>query len=1610
MGHTLGKRIFKTVLWVIASVVALLVLVAVALYIPPVQNWVKDIALREVRKSTGMDITVGQLRLRFPLTLSLGDVTVVEATGDTMATLGALDAKVALLPLLGGTIDVEGADARDVYYAMGTRDSAMMLRARVKSFTLSPSSMSLTKNAIDVSTASLDGGDVLLIMNDSVSTPADTAATESMPLTITAGKLSVKNVTYRMAMLPVIDSLGAEIPGADITDARLDMATRTIHARTFDVDSVSATYLTPSLQYLAEHPVAPDTAVVASTPDSLMWTVTADKVRLTGKSAVYATAGVQPLPGLDFSYLAASDIEIAVDSFYNRGMAVRVPLRKLSAKERSGLSLSASGLFDMDSTLMKAVGFDIFTAFSSLKLDAEMGVGDLTADPHLPLRLIANGNIGIPDIATAFPLLEPTLKNIPRKGDLALRADIEGTSGQIDIKTLSALLPGVASLTADGSIANAFDFDDMGGKVTLKGSFPGLNAIKPSLLDAQTARQVNLPMMTLHGTVDYSPGAVNGNLRLGAPGGDVALKADWQRKAEGYDADLVLDKFPVAAFMPNLGVGNISATAKVNGRGYDPRKPTTDIKADIEISSLQYLGLVYSGLLASAELKDNTATGYLASNNKDAEIDIDFTAWLQPDGYRWDIDGHVHHIDLMAMKITPTSNSGSLALQSTGTMNASATDINALATVRSLDWDLGGKTLYADSINIAFKSDSTVTARLTTGDLAIDAVAMQPLDSLLAHTTLTMAVIDSVIANKNISVPALQKALPQLDITLNSGADNAIVRFLAQDGGMSFNYAQATFRNDSLFNLNANVNGISAGTTRIDTLEFGAVQHGKFLAFKGSVNNRPGTLDEFAQVNLSGFVADDKAGLLLGQRNIEGERGFLFGLSADFNDTLAIVRFVPYTPTIGYKHWSLNQDNYVSYNFLTKHVDANLAMHSDRSSIKIYTEHIPDRPGQEDLVVQLSDIHLQDWLSISPFAPPIKGDLGADMRFHWNEEQLTGKGDVTLADLVYGRDKVGSFDLGVDVTTTSTGFLQANASLMVDSIKVITATGVLNDTTRSEPFMLDFSMIHFPLRIVNPFLPKEYASMSGMLNGRMDITGSISRPVFNGFLDFDSTACRVPMLGTTFTFSEDEIPVDSSIVRFNGYTITAANENPLKVDGTVSLADIADMKINLDMNARNMQIVNSSRPRKADVYGKAFIDLDASVKGDMRFIDVNANLKLLSGTNVTYIMTEAESALTSQSTGDMVKFVNFADTLAVAVADTLARPEMAMNFEAELTVQPGTTINVDLSTDGANKVSINGQGTLDYTLNPFSDGRLTGRFNINSGFVRYTPPMMSEKLFNFQEGSFVAFNGNMLNPILNIHAVDKLKANVTQQGQNSRIITFDVALGITNTLQDMNVAFDLSTKDDITVQNELAAMSPDQRATQAMNLLLYNVYQGPGVKANSNLGANPLYAFLEGQLNSWMANNIKGVDISFGIDQYDKTTDGSTSSATSYSYRVSKTLFNDRVKIIIGGNYSTDSSNDENLSQNLINDIAFEYMLNRSGSMIVRIFRHTGFESILEGEITETGVGFVMRRKINSLKDLFRWAGRLKRSLTGEDRQSSTDAVKPTETTDTPEHDTHTQK
>ena len=112
------------------------------------------------------------------------------------------------------------------------------------------------------------------------------------------------------------------------------------------------------------------------------------------------------------------------------------------------------------------------------------------------------------------------------------------------------------------------------------------------------------------------------------------------------------------------------------------------------------------------------------------------------------------------------------------------------------------------------------------------------------------------------------------------------------------------------------------------------------------------------------------------------------------------------------------------------------------------------------------------------------------------------------------------------------------------------------------------------------------------------------------------------------------------------------------------------------------------------------------------------------------------------------------------------------------------------------------------------------------------------------------------------------------------------------------------------------------------------------------------------------AEQPEGRRLSFGINSYGE--DDPNGQRTDYSYRLSKNLFKQprarrhRRQVQHGRDPS------QNLKENLIDDISLEYMLTKRDNMYLKVFRHTGYESILEGEITETGVGFVIRKKLLS--------------------------------------------
>ena len=74
---------------------------------------------------------------------------------------------------------------------------------------------------------------------------------------------------------------------------------------------------------------------------------------------------------------------------------------------------------------------------------------------------------------------------------------------------------------------------------------------------------------------------------------------------------------------------------------------------------------------------------------------------------------------------------------------------------------------------------------------------------------------------------------------------------------------------------------------------------------------------------------------------------------------------------------------------------------------------------------------------------------------------------------------------------------------------------------------------------------------------------------------------------------------------------------------------------------------------------------------------------------------------------------------------------------------------------------------------------------------------------------------------------------------------------------------------------------------------------------------------------------------------------------------------------MVGGEYSTEAAEAEHIADNLFNDVSLEYYLNDNATRYLKLFRHSSYENVLEGQVTETGVAYVLKRKLTNLKNLF---------------------------------------
>lgn len=1482
------KKILKYTFRTLLVILLVLMLVPALFYIPAVQDFVRGKAVGYASRTLGMDLSVERLRLSFPLRLSV-DNTLLTDKGDTLLSCGHLSLDVAVWPLLRKEVAVRSLELAKLAAHYRDSTAGMDLKVAAGQFAVNDCRVGLPAKTVGISRIALTDGDVFL--NTAESAPAEKAdSAAALPWQIDVGKLTVANLAFGMRTAPAVTDLSVRLPDGEVDSCRVLLDSRQVSVKSILLNRGGYAYLTapadagekapdktavpdkrtasnkttvrskaaPSdktaTQGKAAHPDKTAAADNAPSPHdaaaddgeapALPWTVRVGSVALNDNSLEYGTLHHRPAAGFDPAFIVLSPLDLSVDSIYNRGADIALRIRRLAFTERSGLSVrNAAGAFAMDSTGISLSGFELATPLSGIRAEAHAGAGIMRMAPDTPLTADLSASLNTEEIKLLYPQLIPAALN---DRIVRIKLSAAGTLGDIKKAGLDISSPGHIDLAVNGTAKNLLAPKRLEAAARFEGEFRDMAFLLEMLPDTVLRRRVTIPeRLTLRGAADADRGLYSLASTLTADGGQLTLNGRIDPEKQIYDAEVLCDSLPLNRFLPADSLGALDFTLTAGGAGFDPLLPQTRGSVRMRIGRAEYRSHDFGGIELDADLENQHLSGRLYDRDEALRLLLSVSGTLTEREQRIGVSGNVFDFDLADMGITPEQIGGSFALDA----DASASDAGGMAARLTLDSIVIRSKNRTDRIrrtNVTFGTDTAATrAGLTSGDLTLSFAAPEPLDSLTAAASRSAGVLAQQIRSQHVDMDSLKTVLPDFGLRVSAGRDNILSSFLRTKRIAFSNLDIAGTNCDSLpVSLRMRVEKLAYGSIVLDTLTASAVQNGSRLEYALRVANVPGNLDNIALAGVYGHVVRNTGAVNFYQKNRAGREGFRFGVDAAWNDSLIRASVTPLAPVFGSEPWTVNPGNYLVYRF-DGNLSADLDMTHGDQRFAIHT--VPETDSLRGIRLDIAGLNIGGALAMLPSAPPVGGVLGAAVTLNTGADSLAVRGDVSVAGLSYDKQRFG--DVGLGVRYAQGREQQADVRLTLDGADVLTARGDYCKE-RESPLDLTASIPGFPLQRADVFLPADMLRLSGILSGKLHAGGTPQRLQLNGGLQFAQTEVRVPMIGTSFRLSSDTIRIDDSRVLFDDFAVTAPNKSPLTIGGYVDLTDFGRITADIALRASDFQFVNVARKEGTAVYGKAYLDLDATAKGPLDELVVRGSVALLKNTDINYVMQDSPMDV-KERPQNIVTFVSFRDMDNQSFAEATPTVRIGgMDILLNVDINDDVQAAVDLSADGSNRIDLQGGGNLTFTMNPLGDVSLSGKYVLSGGTVRYNPPVISQKIFKITPDSYVDWVGNVADPAFNITAVETVRASVSADGQDSRSVNFNISINIRNTLNDLEVSFGLSAPEDLTMQNQLNSLTAEQRANQAMNLLIYNTYTGPGTTAKVST-ENPLNSFIQKELNQW---------------------------------------------------------------------------------------------------------------------------------------------------------------
>ncbi len=558
------------------------------------------------------------------------------------------------------------------------------------------------------------------------------------------------------------------------------------------------------------------------------------------------------------------------------------------------------------------------------------------------------------------------------------------------------------------------------------------------------------------------------------------------------------------------------------------------------------------------------------------------------------------------------------------------------------------------------------------------------------------------------------------------------------------------------------------------------------------------------------------------------------------------------------------------------------------------------------------------------------------------------------------------------------------------NIPNILFSGFYYPTKTENNLAIEFNLQAIQMQLLKPFVHEYCSEFDGLISGKVNVTGSLQKPLLSGLINVKADRVKVDYLNTVYRFTHD-ITIENNLFDIENMTIYDANNNTAIVNGKVYHTNFKKFQLDFDIQTNKFMCLNTTEISNNGYYGKAFATGMINIFGFTDNVLIDANVKtekitsnnkadktnLLSKTDFTRIYIPL-GGISEVSQNNFITFIKKENAINHNKYD-VQLGGLILNFDIDVT--PDAEIQLIFDQKVGDIIKARGNGDIKLTVNPQGDLKMYGDYIIENGDYLFTLQNIINKKFAIEKGSVIKWSGIPYKADLDINAIYKARASLSPffDSTNTAIdrkkrYPIDLKLNMTGDLLSPTINFDIGipTVDAETRQTVSSYINNETEVNrQVFSLLILNSFVTPYQLENGSTGVPDVGGvagtntseLLSNQLSNMLSKISKDFDI--GVNYRP----GDAISKEELAVALSTQLFND--KLSIEGNVGNKPHSEA--TNNIVGDVTIDYKITDDGKVRIKAFNKSNDnnQTNSNGAYTQ-GVGVFYREEFNTIGQLYK--------------------------------------